>query len=774
PNITVRGELADLIEGGATRGTNLFHSFSDFNILDSHRVYFANPAGIESILARVTGSNQSNIFGTLGVNGSADLYFINPNGIVFEENSQLDLEGAFSATTADKVRLGNAGFFDASNPESSSLLDVRPSAFFFVDSSPSTAITVRSAPRLTMGNNRGLQVPNGKGIVLVGGNVELDNGAINAWEGRINIASVMAGSVEIQENGNLNITQGTGRGNIVLNNDAMIDVQLSFGGQIQLLAHDISILNGSEILGGIETSRNQSTGAQGQSGDVLLNATGNITVSGSSLARRNNDGSPTVSSIQNVVESDAAGQSGNIIIDARSLTVSNDAVISTATSGTGDARNIIIKTTGGIVLNSGYILSDVRDNGVGRAGDVTIFSESLRVLEGAQIGTGSFSLGDGGNVSLFVRETVEFDGDRSGAFSGIELGGSGRGGFVRIEAENILISNGASISSQNEGSGDAGALALTARRTIRLINGNISTNAISGEGGLITVVAGGAVILRENSSIDSFSTSISNPTSQSSASSSGSVTTTPGNGSIFIRQTGGRNFVFIGENGFIPNPNTNVFIDQNNESNGLILANNNIIIDGEPFDPLDPNGNNGGDIQVLSNAVVLLEASNIISLSANGRGGDITLINTFSDPANTDIVREISQRNLDPREEIRIRKTNNQVDIVSTGPIASGGIELNTTNLAENNLIELPNNLVDTDAVVYNSCIARSDDNEGYLTLTGRDRLPQTPNESTTTAYSTGTIQTIAETNESAAITEPQAIYQLADGRFVMNRDCQP
>jgi large exoprotein involved in heme utilization and adhesion len=30
PNLEVRGGLADLVEGGAARGTNLFHSFSDF------------------------------------------------------------------------------------------------------------------------------------------------------------------------------------------------------------------------------------------------------------------------------------------------------------------------------------------------------------------------------------------------------------------------------------------------------------------------------------------------------------------------------------------------------------------------------------------------------------------------------------------------------------------------------------------------------------------------------------------------------------------------
>ncbi|NEO42033.1 MAG: filamentous hemagglutinin N-terminal domain-containing protein [Moorea sp. SIOASIH] len=67
PNLTIRGEPGDLIEGGAVRGSNLFHSFQDFNVGQLQRVYFANPAGIENILSRVTGSNISNILGTLGV-----------------------------------------------------------------------------------------------------------------------------------------------------------------------------------------------------------------------------------------------------------------------------------------------------------------------------------------------------------------------------------------------------------------------------------------------------------------------------------------------------------------------------------------------------------------------------------------------------------------------------------------------------------------------------------------------------------------------------------
>jgi filamentous hemagglutinin family protein len=97
----------DIIEGGAIRGKNLFHSFSEFNVGDNRSVYFANPVNINNILTRVTGNNSSNILGTLGVSGNANLFLINPNGINFGTNAKLDLKGSFIASTADKIIFNN-------------------------------------------------------------------------------------------------------------------------------------------------------------------------------------------------------------------------------------------------------------------------------------------------------------------------------------------------------------------------------------------------------------------------------------------------------------------------------------------------------------------------------------------------------------------------------------------------------------------------------------------------------------------------------------------
>ncbi len=106
-------ELRERIEGGATRGNNLFHSFQEFSVGEGLEVQFANPEGVANIFSRVTGSNISEILGTLGVEGSANLFFINPNGIVFGKNARLDLSGDFMATTAEKIIFSDNTSFDA-------------------------------------------------------------------------------------------------------------------------------------------------------------------------------------------------------------------------------------------------------------------------------------------------------------------------------------------------------------------------------------------------------------------------------------------------------------------------------------------------------------------------------------------------------------------------------------------------------------------------------------------------------------------------------------
>jgi filamentous hemagglutinin family protein len=167
-------ELSDRIDGGAARGANLFHSFQEFNVGQGRSVYFANPVQIQNILSRVTGGNASNILGRLGVLGSANLFLINPNGIIFGPNASLDIQGSFFATTADGIRLGDKGFFSATELGKSDLLSVSPGTLFF-NQAASQAGNIINRGNLAVGGDLTLAAGSLdlQGQLLSGGNLTL-------------------------------------------------------------------------------------------------------------------------------------------------------------------------------------------------------------------------------------------------------------------------------------------------------------------------------------------------------------------------------------------------------------------------------------------------------------------------------------------------------------------------------------------------------------------------------------------------------------------------
>src|SRR4051812_3545630 len=107
---------------------NLFHSFSQFDVGTDAAVRFSATQGVQNILARVTGG-PSVIDGIIRSNSAADLFLINPAGIAFAKNAKLELDGSFTATTADLVRLPDGTEFQA-RPVGDFVLKVAPQASF--------------------------------------------------------------------------------------------------------------------------------------------------------------------------------------------------------------------------------------------------------------------------------------------------------------------------------------------------------------------------------------------------------------------------------------------------------------------------------------------------------------------------------------------------------------------------------------------------------------------------------------------------------------------
>lgn len=181
----INGIPSDRIDGGALRGRNLFHSFQEFNIGVGRGAYFANPVGVENILSRVTGNNPSNLLGTLGVLGNANLFLINPNGIVFGPNSRLDIRGSFTASTADRLVFDNGFTFSASNPQVPPLLTVNAPLGLQYGTRRSRGLTNQG--NLTVGQD----------LILSGDSVS-SSGQLNAPNGTLMVQS-MTGDVQVRQ-----------------------------------------------------------------------------------------------------------------------------------------------------------------------------------------------------------------------------------------------------------------------------------------------------------------------------------------------------------------------------------------------------------------------------------------------------------------------------------------------------------------------------------------------------------------------------------------------
>ncbi len=490
--VTSQGSTS-LINGGTRAGGNLFHSFTQFSVPTGGTALFNNAVDVSNIFTRVTGGSMSTINGILRANGTANLFLLNPNGIIFGPNAGLDIRGSFVATTANALGFGNVGKFSATTPNNPTLLTVNPNALF---------LNQLAANSIT--NHANLEVPSGQSLLLVGGNVQIDGGQLLAPGGRVELGGLAgSGTIPLIVDGSnlrLSFPEGVQRADVSLSNGAEVNVRAGGGGSIVVNARNLDMSGGSNLRAGIGLGLG-SVGSK--AGNIELNTTGKINLSGGSF-------------LANVVQSRATGKGGDIIIEAESLKVTDASDLIASTFGVGDAGNVLINVKNiasfdgadpkGPFSSSGIYSRVETKDAVGNGGNINLTAGSLFMTNGAIFTASTYGRGNAGIVNINVRDRVSFDGEgrngnSSGAFSNVASTGVGQGGNVNITAGSLSFTNGATLQVSTFGHGQAGSININVRDLAILdgegpdlfstgIYNRVENQNAVGDGGNISIAAG--------------------------------------------------------------------------------------------------------------------------------------------------------------------------------------------------------------------------------------------------------------------------------------------
>jgi filamentous hemagglutinin family protein len=473
------------ISNGTTRRGNLFHSFGQFSLPNAtDQANFQTTPAIQNVIVRVTGVGQpfiSNLNGTIATSNPANFFLLNPNGIIFGSGASLNIGGSFLATTANRMQFADGTVLRANDP--APLLTI----------SVPIGLQFNQTPASIQAQGTRLLADSGDffaDFALVGGNVTFNNSIIQAPGRRIEVSAVGENStVKFELTGDrlsLSRVAATPRRDITLIDGSRLDARSgSGGGDVMMTGQNITLSSGF-ILAGILAEIDNS--ATNQAGDITINAAnlqlnqrgtiansvsqgaigqgGNIIITASGVEALGGSAIQTITS--------GNGNAGNIRVEAGSLNVTDGSQILSATVSTGDAGNVRV-TANTISLagstpdgrNRSRIASEVLNTGSGRAGDVTVETGFLSATNGARVSATTFGRGNGGNVHVSAN-TIVIDGRAPGGGSPSGIGsqvapqGLGQGGDVTIATGSLTATNGAVITANTFGQGDAGKVSVMA------------------------------------------------------------------------------------------------------------------------------------------------------------------------------------------------------------------------------------------------------------------------------------------------------------------------
>ncbi len=482
------------ITGGTEAGSNLFHSFSEFSVPTNNEAFFNNADNIDNIINRVTGGSISNIDGLIRANGGANLFLINPAGIIFGQNASLSIGGSFFGSTADSV-IFPEGEFSATDIQSPVILTINaPIGLRFRDNPGS--ITNRSQASQDGAVNgfsllvnapipAGLQTSPGQTLALVGGELNIENGNLSAPGGRIELGSVAGNSFvsisPMAQGFTLGYEQASGFEDIQLSQFSLIDTTDTTGinssGVIKVQGKQINITDASNIF-----SINL---GQEQGGQLEIKASDAVRLIG-------DDASILTLSFGN-------GAAGDIKIETDDLSVIDGGAIASVPGAIGSSGKLQINASNSVEvsgeradgLSASFIGIQPLDPAfIGDSQELTIETNKLTIQGGAQVSSSTFGAGQAGNLIIRASE-IEISGATQSQFpSGIgtqaDTDSSGNAGNIIIETERLTATDGGVITAATFGSGDGGDLTVTATDSINLSGTTSSANLFRGSSGLFT------------------------------------------------------------------------------------------------------------------------------------------------------------------------------------------------------------------------------------------------------------------------------------------------
>ena len=358
-SIVTSNDAGAEINGGFTTGNTLFHSFEQFSVPTGGVASFNNALTIENIISRVTGRAVSQIDGEIQANGTANLFLLNPNGIVFGPDASLNIGGSFIGSTANSIQFSDGSEFSAINPQAPSLLTVNvpvglqygANAGDITVQGPGNNLFLNQSDQSVNRTSRppGLQVNSGQTLALVGGDITLEGGNLTAAGGRLELGSVGTGTITLTptypgwtlDYGEIDSFQ-----DIQLSRAASLEASGDSGGSIQVQGRRVTISEASAMLA--------DTLGQGAGGTLAIRATDAVQVIGFSFPPL---GPPFPSRLSTDVASGATGQGGRLAIETDRLLVADGAQISNGTFSSGNAGRLSITAQEAEVIGSSPLWS---------------------------------------------------------------------------------------------------------------------------------------------------------------------------------------------------------------------------------------------------------------------------------------------------------------------------------------------------------------------------------------------------------------------------------